>query len=401
MPGTSSAAAKLRGGGAVAVAMFVLNVTTYGFVIGAAHILGPDEYGALAAWMNLLLVVNVGSLGLQATTARRLSAGQRDLDDLEPQLVRLTLASALVLGGALLVLSPVTNAALQLHDLPMAALMGLAAVPLTFLGGLLGILQGERRWAALSAVQVCVGVSRLGVGLALLLWQPEPRWGAVAVTIALTVPVAVGLYALRDRHLRPGWERNGLRSLVVELGHNSQALLAFFAVSNVDLIVARHVLDPHDAGLYAAGLILAKAVLFLPQFVSVVAFPSMASGDNPRAFMAAVGAVVGLGALATIGAAALSGLALVFVGGSAYDDVESRLWVFAVLGTLLASLLTVVYGLLARSGQRSAYVVWVALAAIVGFGLTVSSITGMLTVVIAVDAALVLVLLALQPRRPG
>jgi hypothetical protein len=117
--------------------------------------------------------------------------------------------------------------------------------------------------------------------------------------------------------------------------------------------------------------------------------------------MAAVGAVVGLGALATIGAAALSGLALVFDGGSAYDDVESRLWVFAVLGTLLASLLTVVYGLLARSGQRSAYVVWVALAAIVGFGLTVSSITGMLTVVIAVDAALVLVLLALQPRRPG
>src|SRR5690349_21079327 len=110
MPGTSSAAAKLRGGGAVAVAMFVLNVTTYGFVIGAAHILGPDEYGGLAAWMNLLLVVNVGSLGLQATTARRLSAGQRDLDDLEPQLVRLTLASALVLGGALLVLSPVTNA---------------------------------------------------------------------------------------------------------------------------------------------------------------------------------------------------------------------------------------------------------------------------------------------------
>jgi len=401
MPGTSSAAATFRGGGAVAAAMFVLNVATYGFVIGAAHILGPDEYGALAAWMNLLLVVNVGSLGLQATTARRLSSGGHDLHDLEPRLVRLTFASAVGLGALLLVLSPVTNAALQLDDLLMAALMGLAAIPLTFLGGLLGILQGERRWAALSVVQICVGVSRLGVGLALLLWRPEPRWGAIAVTVALTVPVAAGLYALRDRHLRPGWERSGLRSLVVELGHNSQALLAFFAVSNVDLIVARHVLDAHDAGLYAAGLILAKAVLFLPQFVSVVAFPSMASGEHPRAFLAAVGAVVGLGALATIGAAALSSLALVFVGGSAYDEVRTRLWIFAVLGTLLASLLTVVYGLLARGGQRSAYVIWVALVAIVGFGLTVSSITGILTVVIAVDATLVVVLLALQPRRPG
>ena len=61
---TSSAAARLRGGGMVAAAMLVLNITTYGFTIAAAHILGPDDYGALAAWMNLLLVVNVGALGL-------------------------------------------------------------------------------------------------------------------------------------------------------------------------------------------------------------------------------------------------------------------------------------------------------------------------------------------------
>jgi hypothetical protein len=37
----------------------------------------------------------------------------------------------------------------------------------------------------------------------------------------------------------------------------------------------------------------------------------------------------------------------------------------------------------------------------VGLGLGVSSVTGMLTVVICVDAALVLVLLALRPRTQG
>jgi len=397
----SSAAAKLRGGGAVAAGMFVLNLTTYGFTIAAAHILGPDDYGALAAWMNLLLVVNVGALGLQATTARRLSAGGHDLGELEPQLVRLALISALVIGVLLVALSPLINAALQLDDLLMAALIGLSAVPLTLVGGLLGILQGERRWGALSAVQICIGAPRLVVGLALLLWRPDPRWGAIAVTVTLLVPVVVGLYALRDRHLRPGREGGSLRSLVIELGHNSQALLAFFAVSNVDLIVARHVLDDHDAGLYAAGLILAKAVLFLPQFVTVVAFPAMASGDSPRTFAQAVGAVVGLGALATLGTALLPGLALVFVGGSAYDDVRSQLWTFAVLGTLLACLMMTVYGLLARGGQRSVYLTWVALVAIIGFGLTVSSISGLLTVVIAVDAVLVVVLLVAHQRSVG
>jgi O-antigen/teichoic acid export membrane protein len=399
--GPSSAAAKLRGGGSVALAMLVLNITTYGFTIAAAHILGPDDYGALAAWMNLLLVVNVGALGLMATTARRLSSGEHDLDDLESQLVRLTLVTSAVLGLVLLVLTPLINVLLQLDDALMAAMVGVSAVPLTLVGGLSGILQGERRWGALSAVQICIGVPRLVVGVALMLWRPEPRWGAIAIAVTLVVPVIVGLHALRHRQLRPGQEREGLRSLALEMVHNSQALLAFFAVSNVDLIVARHVLDSHDAGLYAAGLIMAKAVLFLPQFVSIVAFPSMASGDNPRTFAMAVGSVIGLGMLATLGTAAFPGLALLFVGGSAYDGISSRLWIFAVLGTLLACLMMVVYALLARGGQRSVYLTWAGLVAIVGLGLTVSTIDGLLTVVISVDAALVLLLLVAHQRSAG
>jgi O-antigen/teichoic acid export membrane protein len=220
----------------------------------------------------------------------------------------------------------------------------------------------------------------------------------VAVAVTLVIPVVVGIHALRHRRLRPGARREGLRSLVVEMVHNSQALLAFFAVSNVDLIVARHTLDRHDAGLYAAGLILAKAVLFLPQFVSIVAFPAMASGQSPRTFVLAVGAVALLGAVATLATAVLPGLALIFVGGSQYDDVRSKLWIFAVLGTLLACLMMVVYALLARSGQRSVYLTWVALAAIIVLGLTVSSVGGMLTVVIGVDAVLVLTLLVAHQR---
>jgi hypothetical protein len=105
-----------------------------------------------------------------------------------------------------------------------------------------------------------------------------------------------------------------------------------------------------------------------------------------------------LGGVATLATALLPGLALIFVGGSEYADVRSQLWVFAVLGTLLALLMMVVYGLLARGGQRSVYVTWVALVAIIGVGLTVSSITGMLTVVIAVDSVLVLVLLVAHQR---
>ncbi len=396
--GSPRPAAAIRGGGIVAVAIMVMNLTTYGFTIASAHILGPTGYGALAAWMNLLLVVNVGALGLQATAARRLSSGEHRLQDVEPHLVRLTLITALALGGVLLALTPVINVTLQLHDWVMAAMLAVTVVPLTIVGGLGGILQGERRWGALSAVYICVGVPRLVLGVAFTLWRPDPRSTAIAVAVAMLAPVAVCLRALHLPRRRPRAQRAGLGSLVREMGHNSQALLAFFAVSNVDLIVARHTLSSHDAGLYAAGLILAKAVLFLPQFVAIVAFPSMASSDSSRTFVAAVLSVAALGALATVGTALLPGLALIFVGGSAYDGVSSQLWLFAVLGTLLACLMMVVYALIARAGQRSVYLTWLGLVAIIGLGLTAHTILGLLLVVLGVDAALVLVLLVAYLR---
>ena len=66
-----------------------------------------------------------------------------------------------------------------------------------------------------------------------------------------------------------------------EVAHNSHALLAFFALSTADVIVSRSVARRPRGGLYAGGLILAKAVLFLPQFVVVLALPCDGSRRGP------------------------------------------------------------------------------------------------------------------------
>jgi hypothetical protein len=102
--------------------------------------------------------------------------------------------------------------------------------------------------------------------------------------------------------------------------------------------------------------------------------------------------------LATLATALLPGLALVFVGGAGYDDLRSELWIFAVLGTVLACLMMVVYGLIARGGSRAVYLTWIGLVAIVGLGLSVDTIPGLLAVVLGVDSALVVVLLIAHQR---
>lgn len=380
--------------------MAIMNVATYGFTIAAARFLGPQAYGAFASLMATLLVVGVLQLGLQATAARRIAAEPEHVAQIERSILGVTYRAAISLGVLLLVLAPLLNVILRLDSLATAALVSVAAVPITMMGGQAGILQGERRWQALAVVYVLSGVPRLVIGIALISWHPTESAAMLGTAIGACAPVIAGWYFLRGGRDSPEpTEEHRFRPVIREAFHNSHVLLAFFTLSNIDIVIARNVLPAHDAGLYAGGLILTKAVLFLPQFVVVIAFPSMSTtGERRRALTASLALVSALGAVVTLGAALVPQLALIFVGGDQFDEISDHLWVFAVLGTILSMLQLLVYSVLARQGQRAVYLVWTAFLAVLGLGLTTDSLSGLLTVVITVDAVLLVVLLVVSLR---
>ncbi len=399
-PTAATGARPVTNGGVIAVAIGLMNIGTYGFTIVAARALGPQQYGAFAAVMNMLMVVSVASLALQATAARRIAATPGDVSEIEDGVRRVTWRVALGLGAALVAVAPLVNIVLKLDSLLTAVLIGVIAVPLTVMGGQAGTLQGERRWRPLALLYAAAGVPRLVVGGALILWRPEELTATFGVFLGALAPVVVGTIALRHRvHPEPTEQAGELtdhssRELVRESFRNSQALLAFFAVTNVDVIVARSVLDNHDSGLYAAGLILAKAVLFLPQFVVVLAFPDMAdSGERRRALRLSLGAVAALGVVGVLITFVLSHVALIFVGGAEYAEVEDRLWLFAVLGTLLSMIQLLVYALIAQLGSRAALLIWLALAVIIAGAQFTDSVLALLLLVTSVDSVLFLGLL--------
>ena len=399
----------LVGSGVIAVAMGVMNVTTYGFTILAARVMGPPEYGALAAVMGLVLVVNVVSLGLQATGARRVSAGHGDLASIEADVLATSKMSAVALGLLALVVSPVVAVVLHLDSWTIAAMIAVTAVPLTIMGGQAGILQGERRWAPLAAIYLSVGIGRVGFGAIALLIDPTTLAAMTGVAVGAVVPVVIGWFALRhpsrtrDRVAAtpaPPRRRLARGGVLQETAHNSHALLAFFALSNADVVAARITLDDHQAGLYAGGLILAKAVLFLPQFVVVIAFPSMASaGARRNLHLKGLALVLGIGLCAVAGAAVLSSLAVIFIGGPEYSVIRPLLWVFAGLGTLLAMIQLMVYDAVARQHKRAVFVIWAALAVVLGSVPFVNSVSALLSVVVTVDVTLFVVLLLTSLRR--
>lgn len=367
--------------------MLGMNVAIYGFTVAAARSMVPAELGALVALLGILLMGNVVSLGIQAVTARRIAVAPSDRADVVGVVLRVTAGAALAVGAVVAASSVVLTPVLRLESAWPVVLAGLTLVPLTVMGAQAGIAQGSERWGALTAIYLANGVGRLLCGTLAVLVVPTATSAMVGIAIGACLPVLVGLPMLRG-HLRSphGVSR---RPLVREAVLGSHALLAYFVLSSLDALVARNRFEPEEAGLYAAGLILSKAALFAPQFVSVVLFPDLARDETRRSRAQAVLAVVGLGAVAVTATALLPRLALVLVGGDQYEAIAGRLWLFALAGSCLAVVHLLVFDALARHAHGVVGLVWAGAAVVllVAYGLDVH-LTGLVATVAAVAAVL-------------
>ena len=399
----------------LAAGTMVMHLGTFGFTVLSVTLLGPREYGALARMMATLMIVSVVQLGIQANAARRVATHPESAGLIAPVVMRVTWWSALALGLALAAASPVIGTILNIRAVPTALVLAAVTIPLTVSGGQCGILQGERRWRELSLIYIAHGLPRLVVGVLAMNVRPQALTAIVAVAVCQWIPVAIGWWMLHRRPPRLGedahadteaHDAHAVRSFLVETAHNAQALLAFFALTNVDVIVAGKILDDQHAGLYAAGLVVTKIVMFLPQFVVVVAYPALSGGSARRALSAGLGLILVLGSLVALISWALSGLVVtgITLGDDQFVAIEQHLWAFALLGTALGMLQLLVYAVMAQREQRWSLLLWVAVIALVGVAATRDTVGGLLTVVGVVDTVLLVVLLVVASRavfRPG
>lgn len=413
----------LTSSGVIAVGVGIMNVTTYGFTLLAARMLGPSQYGAVAALMGVMMVLNVIALGLQAAAARRISRRPELAGEVRHGVVAAAWRAGAVLGVLTLASFPLLVVLLRLDGVAPVLLLSLSCLPLTIMGGQAGILQGERRWLPLACVYVAMGFGRLGCGFLGMTWRDDVVGAMLGVTVGAFVPVVVGWIALRGRAgvLQDAALSEGTAAvpvggpstpppaptrILVEVLHNSHALLAFFALANADVVLARTLFSDEVSGWYAGGLILAKAVLFLPQFVVIIVFPEMANPAHRRRMeRSALGVVLAMGALATLATWVLDEWAVLFVGGSEYSGIQPLIWAFAAIGTLWAMEQLMVYSTVARQSRRAVTVIWLGLAVLVVGAQVTVTVAQLLWLVGAVHLVVLSSLIALSQtahrRRPA
>lgn len=380
--------------GLLALGTSLGNLLGYVLTVAGARRLGPHEFGAFSALLALIIVGNVAALAVQATTARAAATGR----PVAPA-VRSGLIMAAVLGIALTALSPVAESVLQLPSPVPAAAAAVAIVALTATAPSLGIVQGRERFALLAALVTIQAALRVGGGLIGMAVEPTATGALLGIAAGFVAAGVVAWLVARPAGSSLASLRGGfaVRSTL----SSGAMLLGFVVLTNIDVILARHVLSPEASGLYAAGSIFTKIAFWLPQFVPMLAFPALADPARRRtAVSLGVAAVAACGGVLTVLCWLLAGVAVDVVAGPSYGDVVPWVAGFAGLGALYALAHLLVYAHLARRDRWTTGVLWAVLAGyVLAVELWATTLAGVL--VPGLVAAALIVLWGLARERLG
>jgi O-antigen/teichoic acid export membrane protein len=114
---------------------------------------------------------------------------------------------------------------------------------------------------------------------------------------------------------------------------------ALLLLSNLDLLLGRHVLPSTVSGRYAAGNVIAKVAFWLPQAVALAVLPRLSRGvDRHKALREALLLTAALAALIVIVAAVAGVLVTRLAFGPRYASIGGVAWLFALQGGVLALL---------------------------------------------------------------
>jgi len=161
-----------------------------------------------------------------------------------------------------------------------------------------------------------------------------------AVFAGLAVVFGLGLLSLRD-DFRGMAHRVRLRVMAGFSLTASAGIIGILVLYNLDVILAKHYLSDHDAGIYGGLNKIGTILYFLTLSVSQVLFPrvveAVAKEQNPgRILLASAGILTALGACALLVFGAVPGVVVGVLFGPSFSDAVPLVFAVGVIGLALA-----------------------------------------------------------------
>jgi O-antigen/teichoic acid export membrane protein len=329
--------------GGSALLLVTLNLASalhFVFHIAMARLLGPAGYGAVAALLAILYVLNVFAESVQTVLARY-TAHEPDPGRLH-DLLRRGLRKG---GRAMLALAAVyLLAALPLGrwlriPYPLLALFGLSLVGVGLLPVHRGALQGWKRFGGLGMNMIWEVLAKLAIGIGLV-WLGAGEYGAVAgISLSLCLAFAVSYLPLRDVYETPAApaEAPDIYRYSLPVFGVTATVMGFYSL---DVLLARAFFPDAVAGGYAVASFLGKSILLGTAAVTKAAFPHAAEAARSGRSRHVLAGTLGLLALCVAPVIALFSLfpdqLMRAMGGRQYQGAADLVLPLGIAMSLMA-----------------------------------------------------------------
>lgn len=264
------------------VTLNVANALHFAFHIAMARMLGPAGYGALAALLAILYVLNVFAESVQTILARYASREPDPgrLHDLLRRALRKGGRATLAMTVVFLVAAVPLGRWLRI-PYPLMALFSLSMIGVGLLPIHRGALQGWKRFRALGENMIWEVLAKLIVGVGLV-WLGAREYGAVAgVSLGFFAAFALSRLPLRDVYRTPASraETPDLYQYSLPVFVVTATVMGFYSL---DVLLARAFFPDAVAGGYAVASFLGKSVLLGTAPVTKAMFPLSAEAAERR-----------------------------------------------------------------------------------------------------------------------
>lgn len=378
------------------VATTVTNAANYLYVVVLGRIFGPATFGEYSAIFAVLVILALLGQALQTVMAGRAAGmlarggpgARADVAALALRLGRLLLAVGFGAGALWLAFSPLLAGVLGAGSTWTVA-HGATALLLAFSVPVLqGAFQGAQRFVALGLNLTIVSLGRIVIGVPLVLAGAGVSGAIDAQGAAALVAGVIAVVALR-RDIGPGEAAaqstpapvvgpSEVVGLVRAAGLALAGIVAWVALTNLDVVLVKASSSALDAGLYSAGAYVGKVALFAPMAIAVVIFPAasarVAAGRDPVPVLRLAGRIVAaLGVVTVVGAELVGGVILRVMFGQGYADA-APLVLPLVIGAVGFALVNVYLYYHLAVGRRT--FIWVLVGAVVAQAVAIVLVGG-------------------------
>jgi len=273
---------------------FTAGIVNYLFQVVMGRMLDVETFGVLNALLSLSTVVSVPVASISMITSKYVAEcnamGKSDKPVLKGLFLNIAAISLFVilLGVGL---SGVISSFLYIESTALVAFMMLSAGVGFLVPVVSGGLQGQKRFLALGVFSLIVPLKRLLGSVFFVLIGMNVDGIILSLLLGYAIAIIVGLWLLKvglfSRLVKT--EKLIDKSVLRFAGKALSVNTGLIVLTNVDILLIKHLFSDAEAGVYSAASILGKTILFISGALTIVMFPMVTEaaavkGDINRIF---------------------------------------------------------------------------------------------------------------------